>query len=84
MNVRIKRAALERYTVTIVDQIMADGTPVADEAMGLDGDVLRSMTAPGRIRVGGALVLKLGPVSLARVKALTVGMTVELTGGRPA
>ena len=74
----ITRTTETEYAV-VTDTVLADGSLKADYFMRLDGDTLRTITRPGFIHVGFPFTVKLGPVSLAAVQALSVGATYRST-----
>ncbi len=65
------------YSVT-TDTVMSDGSLRSDSCMALIGNELCSHEQRGFIRTGGLLRIKLGHRSLAAVKALAVGESVQL------
>ena len=73
----ITRTSETRYSV-VTDTVLADGTLRADFHMALVGGALRSTIEPGSIRIGGLMVVRLGPVSRAAVDALAVGESVTM------
>ena len=73
----ITRIAEDRYAV-VTTTLLADGTYRADHAMALRGSELRSVEAPGFIRIGGLMTVRLGAKSFAAVTALAIGESVTL------
>ena len=73
----ITRISDTRYAV-VTDTRLADGMYRADDAMALNGAVLRSVEQRGDVRIGGVLRVTLGPKALQAVTALRVGQAVML------
>jgi hypothetical protein len=74
----ISRTESDRYAV-VTDTVLADGSFRADHHMALAGNELRSVERRGAIRTGGLLRVALGPLSLARVMAMSIGDSISFT-----
>jgi hypothetical protein len=72
------RRVSENLFSAVSNVLMSDGSYREDSEMSLVGNVLRSASRPGLIRVDGLLKLVLGLKSLAAVRALAIGDSVNL------